>query len=49
MASEEMRNRAYNEVTQGFVDTGHSPHYTELAPALGVTPDEAHGSRPIRS
>jgi hypothetical protein len=41
MASEEMRNRAYNEVTQGFVDTGHSPHYTELAPALGVTPDEA--------
>jgi hypothetical protein len=41
MASEQLRNKAFNETTQGFVDTGQSPHYTELASALGVSPDEA--------
>jgi hypothetical protein len=41
MASEQLRGKAFNETTQGFVDTGHSPHYTELASALGVSPDEA--------
>lgn len=41
MASEAVRNQAYNEVTRRFVESGRALHYTELAPVLGVTPPEA--------
>ena len=41
MASEELRNRAFQAVMHGFVETGRALHYTELASVLGVTPDEA--------
>jgi len=33
--------RAYTAVTEHFVKTGRSPHYTELAAILGVRTDEA--------
>jgi hypothetical protein len=29
-------------VLKHFMQTGRAPHYTELAEALGVTPDEAN-------
>ncbi len=41
MASEELRNRAFQAVMHGLVETGRAPHYTELASVLGVTPEEA--------
>ena len=32
---------AYSTILQSFIETGHALHLTELAAALGVTPDEA--------
>ncbi len=33
--------RAYTAVIEHFINTGRAPHYTELAGALGVSPEEA--------
>ncbi len=33
--------RAYTAVLDHFVRTGRAPHYTELAPVLGLQPEEA--------
>jgi len=31
----------YNQILRHFIRTGRAPHFTELAAALGTTPDEA--------
>ena len=41
MATEALRNKAFQTVMRGFIETGRSPHYTELAASLGVSTDEA--------
>jgi hypothetical protein len=33
--------KAYTTILEHVVATGRTPHHTELAEALGVTPDEA--------
>jgi hypothetical protein len=33
--------RAFTAVVEKLVKTGRAPHYTELAAALGLTPEEA--------
>ncbi len=33
--------RAYTAVLEHFIRTGRAPHYTELAAALGLQPEEA--------
>ena len=42
MTEASLVQRAYTTVLKHFVQTGRAPHYTELAEALGVTPDEAN-------
>lgn len=41
MAKPEQLARTYHAIITGFVRDGRAPHYTELAAALGVSPDEA--------
>jgi hypothetical protein len=33
--------RAYTAILKHLVETGRTPHHTELAEALGVSPDDA--------
>jgi hypothetical protein len=33
-------DRAFQIILQRLVDTGHAPHYTELAAALGLSAEE---------
>ena len=35
-----MLDRAYAITMQAFITTGHAPHYTELAAALGLSMEE---------
>ena len=41
MADAEQIQKAYTTILQHVVQTGRAPHHTELAVALGTTPDEA--------
>ena len=41
MADSVLAQRAYTAIVRHFVDTGRAPHYTELAEALGLQPEEA--------
>jgi hypothetical protein len=41
MAGSTLVQKAYTEVVNHFKQTGHAPHYTELAEILGLKPDEA--------
>jgi len=42
MTEASLAQRAYTTILKHFMQTGRAPHYTELAEALGVTPDEAN-------
>jgi hypothetical protein len=39
--SPELQARVYHAALQRLLASGRSPHYVELAPELGVSPDEA--------
>ncbi|MEE9532653.1 MAG: hypothetical protein V3W52_16865 [Syntrophobacteria bacterium] len=41
MAESALVQKAYTTVIKHFISTGRAPHYTELAEALGLQPDEA--------
>ncbi len=41
MADTEKVQKAYTTILRHVVETGRVPHHTELALALGTTPDEA--------
>ena len=41
MAEPAQVQRAYTTILRHVVETGRTPHHTELALALGTTPDEA--------
>ena len=41
MADTEQIQKAYTTILRHVVETGRAPHHTELALALGTTPDEA--------
>jgi len=43
MAELETMDRAYAAMMRAFVERGQALHYTELARALGVGPDEGRG------
>jgi len=32
---------AYTNILKHIIETGHSPHYTDLAIIMGISPDEA--------
>jgi hypothetical protein len=32
--------KTFQIIMRGLMDTGHAPHYTDIAKALGVSPDE---------
>lgn len=40
-ANEALKKRAYTNILEHLVKTGRAPHFTELANALEITPDEA--------
>ncbi len=40
MADIEMLDRAYYNIIQCFIKTGHAPHHTELANDLGIPMDK---------
>lgn len=40
MANMKLLDRAFSSIMQYFVNTGHAPHYTELAKDLGLSMDE---------
>ena len=41
MASLEERQMVHQNVLRHFVKTGRAPHYTEMAEALGIAPENA--------
>ena len=41
MSDAALVQQAYTAITRHFIATGRAPHYTELAPMLSVTLDEA--------
>lgn len=41
MSDLETLDRTYQAVMKGFIETGHAPHFTELAAELGVPLEEA--------
>jgi hypothetical protein len=41
MADRELLARTYHAIQMAFVREGHAPHYTDLAIALGLTPEAA--------
>jgi hypothetical protein len=41
MAEPQLLARTYHTIITGLVRDGRAPHYTELAAALGLSPDEA--------
>ncbi|MEE8225330.1 MAG: hypothetical protein V3R30_00795 [Kiloniellales bacterium] len=43
MADAEQVQEAYTTILRHVVQTGRAPHHTDLARALGTTPDEAKG------
>ncbi len=45
MADAELAQQAYSRVLEHFIETGHAPHYAELAGQLGTTPDEARAAQ----
>ncbi|HMK34485.1 MAG TPA: hypothetical protein VK463_05415 [Desulfomonilaceae bacterium] len=40
MADLTQLGKTFQIIMKGFMDTGHAPHYTEIASKLGVAPDE---------
>ena len=43
MADVQALDRAYDIIMRGLIADGRAPHFTDLARALGVTPDEGLG------
>ena len=41
MASLEERQMVHQNVLRHFIKTGRAPHYTEMAEALGIAPENA--------
>lgn len=41
MVGQQLLSDVYHAILSGFVHDGRAPHYTELAVAMGMTPDEA--------
>ena len=40
MSDQTELGKTFQVIMRGFMDTGHAPHYTEIAKELGVSPDE---------
>ena len=40
MSGTEVLDKTFNFIMKQMVDTGHAPHYTEIAAELGITPEE---------
>lgn len=40
MADLTQLGRTFQIIMKGLMDTGHAPHYTEIAKNFGVSPDE---------
>jgi len=40
MADPAQLSKTFQIIIRGLMDTGHAPHYTEIANNLGVSPDE---------
>ncbi len=40
MVEKDQLDRTYHYIMSTFVETGHAPHYTEVANKFGVKPDE---------
>jgi len=44
MAEPQLMARMYHAILSRLVTDGRAPHYTELATALGLSPEEARGA-----
>ena len=44
MADPAQLGKTFQIIMKGLIDTGHAPHYTEIAKELGVSPDEGRKS-----